>query len=40
MLRGIDYGTGEEVYIPDWIERLIHWLLEILSLEIGGKNEK
>jgi hypothetical protein len=30
MLRSIDYCTGEEVWIPDWVVRLVSWLLEAL----------
>lgn len=31
MLRGIDYGTGEEVLISNWLEKLVSRLLELLN---------
>ena len=33
MLRGKDYATGEDVFIPGWLERFIDWLFEILRGE-------
>jgi len=41
MLRGIDYSTGEEVWIPDFIARFIYRLLDMIT-KIGliKKGEK
>lgn len=31
MLKGVDYTTGEEVWIPNWLERFISLFLEIFT---------
>jgi len=37
MLKGVDYATGEEVWIPSWLEKFISLLLKIFIPEKEDK---